>query len=91
MGTLTVRIPNVCYMTGCQKGSVTTMKRKGNAPIGRASYLRACKGQKLAPTEAMRAKCYDCMGFYEDGIMDCGCSLCPLYSRMPYKEKSCEH
>ena len=37
---------------------------------------------------AIYAKCYDCMGFYEDGIMDCGCSDCPLYPWMPYGEKS---
>jgi hypothetical protein len=63
------------------------MVKTGNAPIGRAAYERSCKGEKNTLTQAIRARCYDCMGFYEDGMMDCKCSLCPLYPWMPYKEE----
>ena len=43
-------------------------------------YLLAhLSGEKLTPTQAVHAKCYECMGYYADGKVDCGISDCPLY------------
>ena len=39
---------------------------------------------KLTPTEAIRAKCAECMSNYEDGRRDCKIEDCPLYPWMPY-------
>ena len=59
--------------------------------LGKRPFLDAQVG-KLTRKEknlerAIQAKCYDCMGFYEDGLEDCKCPTCPLYPWMPYKEK----
>ena len=61
---------------------------KGNSVlVGKRAFERHGNGQKIRPDEAIKAKCYDCMGFYEDGRLDCTCGLCPLYFWMPYRMK----
>lgn len=35
-------------------------------------------------TKAIKEKCRDCMGGYEDGREDCGIEKCPLWYFMPY-------
>ena len=52
---------------------------------GRAEYAKILKGQYATQRERILAKCYDCMGFYVDGAVDCGISSCPLYKLMPYR------
>ena len=42
-------------------------------------------GDKLTQRQMILAKCYDCMGCYADGKVDCGIPECPLYPIMPYK------
>ena len=42
-------------------------------------------GQRLRASEALKAKCYDCMGGYKDGKHDCGVPDCSLYPQMPYR------
>lgn len=44
-------------------------------------------GDKLTQRQAILAKCYDCMGGYGDGKMNCGIPGCPLYPLMPYRER----
>ena len=56
----------------------------GGKAIGQQSFIDLCYGDTLTTVELIRAYCYDCMGFYEDGIIDCKNSKCPLYSKMPY-------
>lgn len=41
----------------------------------------------LTPRQAMIAKCYDCMGYFADGMVDCKVKMCPLYAYMPYNEE----
>jgi hypothetical protein len=36
--------------------------------------------------EAIEFKCWECMGNYVDGMVDCGVTACPLYQWMPYRE-----
>jgi len=43
-------------------------------------------GRSLTRSEAILAKCYDCMGGYPEGAADCGCEDCPLYDFSPYRE-----
>ena len=47
------------------------------------SYLT---GEVLSAKGAVIAKCYDCMGYYADGAIDCKVPTCPLYLYMPYSE-----
>jgi hypothetical protein len=70
-----------------EKRGLITMPKGSNAPIGKSAFKRYYKGEKLAFIESIQAHCYDCMGFYEDGKMDCKCPRCSLYPWMPYKEK----
>jgi len=51
---------------------------------GMTSYLAHLKGKTNTQRQAIEAYCYDCMGFYEDGIADCQNPKCPLYPFMPY-------
>ncbi len=54
---------------------------------GRSELLRHLQGGKITRAEAIFAKCYDCMGNYADGLMDCEIDYCALYPYFPYKEK----
>jgi len=63
---------------------------KGSA--GKTLILKYLRGKKLTRKEAMIAKCCDCMGYYADGLFDCGIEECPMYAYMPYRgrvSKSC--
>lgn len=45
------------------------------------------EGKRLTQRQAIYAKCFDCMGGYTDGKMDCLIPSCSLYQWMPYKGK----
>ena len=75
-----------------QKGNDFAFKKGnvhgvGKAVIGKVSFENNLAHKIMRQKEAILAKCYDCMGFYEDGTMDCGCSDCPLHFWMPYRGK----
>lgn len=53
-------------------------------PKGKHELRKYEAGKKLNPTEAIRAKCYDCMVGYADGMVDCMTPECSLYPFMPY-------
>jgi len=55
---------------------------------GSKEYKDFLEKKKLTPRQAIRAKCYDCMGFYVDGVQDCGIETCPLYLYHAYRNKS---
>lgn len=62
------------------------MKAQGGKELER--YLA---GGRLTPTQAIKAMCFDCMGYYDDGKEDCSIPECPLYPYFPYKkEQSCK-
>ena len=63
--------------------------KTGGAGKGRADLIKHLKGGRLYQTQAIRAKCYECMLGYADGPGDCQTPRCPLYRYMPYhcKEK----
>jgi hypothetical protein len=60
-----------------------------NEMTGKGSnYLKAyAEGKKLTSSQAIQAKCADCMADYIDGRDDCNTPLCPLYDRMPYSSQ----
>lgn len=49
-------------------------------------YLKT--GKKLTYKQALLAKCYECMGYYADGKVDCKSPDCPCYPYMPFKINS---
>jgi tRNA A37 threonylcarbamoyladenosine biosynthesis protein TsaE len=59
---------------------------KGRKATGKTQLVKHLSGKKLSRKEMIQAKCYDCMGFYSDGTVDCKMVDCPLYPLMPYRE-----
>jgi len=52
--------------------------------VGRTQALRYIDGERLTMAESIQADCFECMGFYKDGRVDCTCKNCPLYPYMEY-------
>ena len=55
--------------------------------VGKNAYIDSQKGVALTRKEAILAKCYECMGEYDSGKMDCCGLSCPLYQYYPYKRR----
>jgi len=55
------------------------------AARGRGEYLNFLAGKPLTRGQAIKAKCYECMGGFEDGKIDCLGKSCPLYGLRAYK------
>jgi len=62
------------------------VERYGKRAIGRSEYCAYLRGEPVTRGQAVRAKCYDCMGMYRDGLVDCDIKRCPLYPFMPYRD-----
>ena len=58
--------------------------KRGGRFRGRDQLIKYLEGGRLTQGEAILAKCYDCMGFYNEGKKDCGIASCALYRFMPY-------
>jgi len=52
---------------------------------GRTELIRHLKGERNCASAAIKAKCFDCCAYYEDGKYDCEIKGCPLYPWMPYR------
>ena len=53
--------------------------QEGKAFQGKQELIRHYQGKRLTMSEAIKANCYECMGYYDAGAEDCGCPQCPLY------------
>ena len=51
---------------------------------GKREYEKHLRREQVTRTEAMLAMCYQCQGYYKDGVSDCTNESCPLYPYMPY-------
>ena len=63
---------------------------KGIRAVGRKELSRHLEGKRLTSRQAIYGKCYDCMGGYIDGRVDCGIKRCSLHPYMPYRENQVE-
>jgi len=61
-----------------------TIKTNGKRAKGKSDLIRHLEGDKLSFKRAIHAKCYECMGYCIDGLIDCTLTDCPLYPFMPY-------
>jgi hypothetical protein len=59
---------------------------EGKAFQGRNELIRHYEGKRLTLSEAIKAHCYECTGYYDGGAEDCGNRSCPLYPYAPYSE-----
>ncbi len=55
---------------------------------GRELLIKHLDSRKLTFRQRCIAKCFECMGGYVDGRVDCRITDCPLYPVMPYRESS---
>jgi len=58
---------------------IESIKKHGRRAKGRTELLKHLSGEKLTRPQAVVAKCYECMGYYADGVKSCTDSQCPLY------------
>lgn len=61
------------------------VEKYGKKALGKAELLKHFDRKKITLRQAVKAKCYDCMGYYADGKVDCVVPHCPLYPFMVYK------
>ena len=64
---------------------IRDIEAHGMAARGRKDLIRHFEGKPLQRGQAIRAKCYDCMGYYADGRVDCLIPTCPLHGFMFYR------
>lgn len=57
---------------------------KGKALQGKNELIKHYRGKRLTLSQAIKAYCYDCSGYYDGGAGDCGVPTCPLYPYAPY-------
>lgn len=64
--------------------AISQIKEFGKECQGKKEYIKFLQGEPVNRTAAIKAKCYDCCGFFEDGRVDCQDPTCPLYPYFPY-------
>ena len=64
------------------------IEEHGVTSRGKTQMLRHLNGEKLTRNQSISAKCFDCMGWYQDGRLDCRMPDCPLYPFRSYKDAS---
>jgi hypothetical protein len=65
---------------------LTRIERYGKQVKGRVELIAHLEGKRLTLRQMILAKCYDCMGYFVDGKVDCNISDCALYPLMPYRK-----
>jgi hypothetical protein len=73
---------------GRRQEKISQIRKSGIAAGGRSELIEHLQGHRLYASKAIRAFCYDCMGWYADGKNDCHQDDCPLYPFMPYRTPS---
>lgn len=59
---------------------------QGKQAQGKKELIAHMLGKKISRAAAMKAKCYECTNWYEDGREDCLVPSCPLYQYMPLRK-----
>ena len=65
---------------------IKSIEEHGKSAKGRTELIKHLGGGKLTRSQAMKAMCYDCMGYFSDGREDCGAKNCPMYDYRTYKD-----
>jgi len=77
-------VHNSINLSAKRAALIREIEKYGIAAQGRSEYIAHLSGKRLTRDRAIRAKCYDCMGYFADGKVDCEQTNCPLYPFMPY-------
>lgn len=54
---------------------------------GKSMMIKSLKGEKLSASQAIKAHCFCCEGYFLQGREDCEVPTCALYPFMPYSSK----
>lgn len=73
-------------MTDTRKAKIDKIAEIGKECSGRRELVSYLEGKPITRVQAIKALCYECMGYYSDGREDCGCTECPLYPFTPYSK-----
>jgi hypothetical protein len=70
--------------------TIAYVKNYGKTTKGKAEYLKFLTGFRVTRNQAIKAKCYECSGYYHDSTdgvkgRDCKIPTCPLYPYMPFR------
>jgi len=71
-------------MTNPKEKRMEDVEKVGNKARGRAEYIKYLNGGRLSASQAVKAKCYDCMGWFADGPGCCTSPECALFPFQPY-------
>ena len=63
---------------------IKQVEEHGKGKKGQLDLLKHYKGEQINIQGAVRAKCYDCMGYFQDEGLDCENPSCPLYPYFQY-------
>ena len=69
------------------KEKIREIEKHGLTAQGRKELIKFLRGDRLTRGEAIKSKCYDCMGYYSDGRADCKQFDCGLYGYHPYAKR----
>ena len=76
------------YITEQGRNKLLSIIENGKRAIGLKNIKNMLTGVFNHRAGAIKAKCYDCMCGYADGIIDCGDTSCPTYPYHPYRGSS---
>jgi hypothetical protein len=65
---------------------IKNIRQYGKTAKGQKELIKHLSGQKLTFKQAIYARCYDCMGYYADGKVDCKMLHCSLHPFMAYNQ-----
>lgn len=57
---------------------------------GKKEYLKMLRGEYVSRSDLIKAMCYHCTYYAQDGKFDCGSICCPIYMAMNYRNISQE-
>ena len=63
---------------------LSDIEKAGLKARGKTELIKHLEGVSLTLAQAAKGKCYDCLGYYADGVDDCKTPDCSLYPFMPY-------
>ena len=65
---------------------IKNIRQYGKTARGKNELLKHLSGQRLTSRQAIYAHCFDCMGMFADGKVDCNMPHCPLHPFMAYNQ-----
>lgn len=65
---------------------IKNIRQFGKTARGKNELLKHLSGQRLTLRQAIYAHCFDCMGMFADGKVDCKMPHCSLHPFMAYNQ-----